>query len=223
MEQDRHAQVRAGFATFCQAARHRAAQVPAKAWIVLALFLFAALLMALHTAFSAKDATLRLKVQHSFRTAQLSVWLDGDQVYSGKLTGSGRKKFGLLPESVSGSLSETLPVSSGTHQVRVRVAADDASVQEDTISAEFARNSQRTLAVVARRSDLSLNWQSASGAIAETPTAASPGSPQPGWLERYAGTLLLTAAGSIISALTGFALKELPKLASRQSEIPKAQ
>jgi len=52
--------------------------------------------MALHTAFFAKDATLRLKVQHGFRSAQLSIWVDGDRVYSESLSGSTRKKFGLI-------------------------------------------------------------------------------------------------------------------------------
>jgi len=194
------------------------ARLPATAWIVLGLFLFAALLMALHTAFSAKDATLRLKVQHSFRSAELSVWIDDEQAYSGRLIGSVRKKLGLIPESVQGSFSETLPISTGKHQVRVRVAADDGSVQEDTVSGEFARDTQRTLAVTARRADLALSWQSVSGAVSESRETTPSGAPRASWLARYAGTLLLTAAGSIISAITGFALKELPKqLAHRTS------
>jgi hypothetical protein len=32
----------------------------------------------------------------------------------------------------------------------------------------------------------------------------------------------MTVAGSIISAPTGYAIKELPKIASRQSEPPRA-
>lgn len=208
-----------------QSIRSRAAGAPAKAWIVFGFFLVVAALMAVHTALSGKDSVLRLKVQHAFRSAQLTVWVDGSRVYSGRLIGSARKKFGLIPESVQGSFSETLPISSGNHQVRVRVAADDGSVQEDTIAGQFASQGQSTLSVTARRSDLSLAWTDAappvSAAAEARQSAAVPA--QPGWLERYAGTLLLTAAGSIISALTGYALKELPRqLASRQSEAPKA-
>ena len=32
-------------------------------------------------------------MQHGFRSAQMTVWVDGEQAYSGKLTGSTKKKF----------------------------------------------------------------------------------------------------------------------------------
>jgi hypothetical protein len=70
-------------------ARERAAQIwrQSRDWIIrlsltarimLGLFLFAALLVALHTAFSAKNASLHLTVQHGFRSADISLWVDGD-------------------------------------------------------------------------------------------------------------------------------------------------
>jgi hypothetical protein len=215
MDQQQLPEVRTNAPTLWQKARVWVDRLPAKAWIVLGLCLVAGLLMAVHTAFAAKDAVLRLKVQHSFRSAQLSVWVDSDLAYSAKLIGTGKKKFGLIPDSVQGSLSETLPISSGIHQIRVRVASDDGSAQEDNISSEFARNSQRTLAVVARRSDVSLNWQGAASSVAEP--SSSPG----GWIQHYASTLLLTAAGSIISAITGYAIRELPKQIISRGEVPK--
>jgi hypothetical protein len=216
MEQDRIEEIRAPATVLWQKARVWAARVPVKAWFVLSLFLLAAVLMAMHTAFVGRDASLRLKVQHSLRSAQLSLWVDGDLAYSGKLIGSAHRKFGLIPDSVQGSLSETLPVSSGTHQVRVRVTSDDGTVQEDTISGEFARNSQHTVSVLARRNDISLGWQGTPSEVAES------GSSSMGWVSRYAGTLLLTIAGSIISAITGYAIRELPKqIASRQGDAPK--
>jgi hypothetical protein len=222
MDRQRLAQLRTQAELAWRKARQRAMRMPAKAWVVLGFFLFAALLMALHTAFASRDATLRLKVQHSFRSAQLSVWVDDDLEYSGKLMGSMKKKFGVLPDSVQGSLSETLAVASGTHQIRVRVASDDGSVQENSISGEFNRDSQRTLSVVARPNDLSLDWQGVSGVVADSSTGSS--SSGSGWLGRYTGTLLLTAAGSIISAITGYVLKEFPKqLGSRTAEAPKIQ
>jgi hypothetical protein len=215
MEQGCTAEPRAKAVVLWQKAKAVTALVPVKAWIIFGLFMLAAVLMAIHTALAAKDASLRIKVQHSFRSAQLSVWIDGDLVYSGKLIGSGKKKFGLIPDSVQGTLSETLPVSAGIHQVRVRVTSDDGSVQEDTISGELARDSQRTLSIVARHDDVSLNWQGASSAAIETTSSS-------GWIGRYAGTLLLTIAGSIVSALAGYAIKELPKqIASRAAETPK--
>jgi hypothetical protein len=196
------------------------AKVPLTGWIVGGFFCIATLLMALHTAMSAKDASLRLKVQHSFRSAQLQVWVDSDLAYSGRLVGYGKKRLGFIPDAVQGTLSETLEVPSGSHKVKIRVSADDGTAQEDTTMADFVRNSQRTLSVTARHSDLSLNWQGSTAAIPDPPPASS------GWFARYASTLILTAAGSIISALTGYLLRELPiHIRARQSaagQVPKA-
>ena len=124
---------------------------------MLGFFLLAALLMALHTAFSGKDASLRLKVQHSLRSGQLSLWVDGDLAYSGSLVGNAKRKFGLIPE-VQGNLSETLPVAPGTHQIKLRIVSDSGE-RENTISGDFAHNQQQILSVNASRADLSLHWQ----------------------------------------------------------------
>ncbi len=204
MNQQSIADLRQKVALVYQKARPWLAKVPLTGWVVGGFFFFAALLMALHTAMSAKDATLRLKVQHGFRSAQLQVWVDDDAVYSGKLNGYARKKFGFLPDTVQGTLSETLQVPSGAHKVKVRVTSDDGDVQEDTTNADFTRNTQSTLSVTARRSDVSLNWQGSTASAPDPPPESS------GWFARYASTLLLTAAGSIISALTGYAVRELP-------------
>ncbi len=216
MNRERIAQLLAQAVVCWEKTRARAARLPAKAWMVLGVFLFVAMLMALHTALAGKDATLRLKVQHSFRSAQISVWVDGDLVYSGKLAGFMHKKFGLIPDSVGGSLSQTISVPSGEHEVRVRVESDDGSIGEDRIGGEFAGHGERALSVVARRSGVSLDWQGSLSTAADSSSGS-------GWLGRYTGSLLMTIAGSIISALTGYAIKEIPKqIASRQSEAPKA-
>lgn len=178
------------------------ARVPTKAWIVLGFFGVTAVLMAFHTAMAEKDASLHLKVQHSFRSGQVSVWIDSDLAYSGKLTGYMKKRFGLIPDSVQGSTTQLIPVSSGKHQVRVRIESDDHSAEEDSIVGDFARNAECVLSVSARRSGLSLSWQGTNSMKGD-----SSGS---GWFARYAGSLFLTVAGSIISALTGYAIKELP-------------
>jgi hypothetical protein len=205
MDQEKLAEFRVRAIALLQKARDRAAKLPATVWVVIALLMVAVFLMAIHTAMSSRDASLRLKVQHSFRSAQLEVWVDSEPTYSGRLNGSAKKKYGII-DTVQGSLSETLDVPSGSHKVKVRVTADDGTVQEDTASAEFVRGGQRTLAVNAKRSDVSLNWQGGSSApvVSDPPPASS------GWIARYASTLLLTIAGSIISALTGYAVRELP-------------
>ena len=193
------------------------ARLPLTGRLVLGLVGVFAILVAVHMAMTPKDSTLRLKVQHSFRSGQLWVWVDDDLAYSGKLTGAAKKRFGLIPDSVQGNLSETLQVPSGSHQVKVRASAEDGTVQEDTISGDFSRKSQRTLSASVRHSDISLSWQGGAAPVPETETAGA------SWFSRYASSLFLTAAGSIISALTGFALKEIPnQIRSRQSASPKA-
>jgi hypothetical protein len=218
MNRERIAQLHAKAALLYQHARQGAARVPVKARVVLGLFLVAALLMALYTAFTAKDASLHLRVQHGFHNAQVSVWVDGDLVYSGKVTGSVKKRFGLIPtDSVQGSLSQIILVRSGQHNVRVRIEPDDATMQEDTISGDFTHNTERALSVSARHSGLSLSWQGTGSAPAETSSSF-------GWFSRYAGSLLLTIAGSIMPALTGYAIRELPgRLRSTSGSAPKAE
>jgi hypothetical protein len=205
-------------ALFYQYARQWAARVPVMARVVLGLFLVAALLMTARTALVAKDASLHLKLQHGFHNAQVQVWVDGELAYSGKVSGAPKKRFGLSPtDSVQGSLSEIIPVRSGQHRVRVRIEPDDATMQEDAIGGDFAHNSERELSVSARQNRLSLSWLGTNIAPAETSSSF-------GWFLRYGGSLLLTIGGSIMSALTGYAIKELyARLRDTSESAPKAE
>ena len=106
---------------------------------------------------------------------------------------------------------------SGQRNVRVRIEPDDAAMQEDSISGDFTHSTERGLSVSARRSGLSLSWQGTGSVPAETSSSV-------GWFSRYAGSFFLTIAGSIMSALTGFAIKELPaRLRSTSGSAPKAE
>jgi hypothetical protein len=191
-------------AVFFRHARLCAAGVPAKVRILLGLFFIAALLMAIHTAITAKNASLHLKLQHDFRNAQVLVWVDDDLAYSGEITGYPRKRFGLIPtDAAQGNLSQIIPVGSGQHNIRLRIEPNDAAMQEERISGDFSNHTERDLAVSARHSGLSMSWQGTGTALVETPANF-------GWLSQYAGSLFLTITGSIISALVGYAIKELP-------------
>lgn len=216
MNREYMAQLRIKATLLYQQGLHWAARIPVKARVVLALFFVAAFLMGIHAALTAKDSSLHVKLQHGFRNAQFSVWVDGDLAFSGKVSGSTKKKFGLIPtDLVQGSLSEVIPVRSGQHKVRVRIEPDDAAMQEDGINGSFSPNRESDLAVSARQSGLSLSWLGTTSAPAETSTSF-------GWFSRYAGSLFLTIAGSIISALTGYAIRELPaRLRSTSESVPK--
>lgn len=205
-------------------------RIPSKALLVLGLFLLVAALMAVHTAFLREDCGLRLRVQHGFRSAQLFVWLDDAVIYSGRLIGSSQpipsgKRKGKPIGPVEGSLSETFAVPAGEHEVRVRVAAEDGSVQENSTRGDFVSHGQRTLSVVARGDDVSMNWESENPWKASGPSPkAEPVQTSESWFQRYAGAVLVSVAGSIVSALVGFAIKELPKkITSPRAEPPKTR
>lgn len=181
--------------------------LPFKAQIVLGIFLLAAFGLAIHTSVSSKDSSLHLRLQHGFHNAQLTVLIDGRKVYSGKLVGYSKKKYALFGETVEGSLSQVFAVNSGTHDVLVRVEPGDGTIQEENVAGVFTSGVGRDLSVTARHSGLTMNWAGESAAApAEAPTESS----APSWFSKYAASLFLTVAGSIASALTGFAIKELP-------------
>jgi hypothetical protein len=220
MDQQSSVESGSALSSWWQYAKPMLARVPGKAWVVLGLFLVAALFLAVYTAVSSADASVHLKVQHGFRSAQLSVWVDDKLALSTRVSGATKKRFGLIPDSVQGNLSQAIPVSSGSHAVRVRLEPDDGSAVEDTISGEVASHSERELSVAARRGGVSLAWQ---GSAATASAASAPSGAGAGWFGRYAGSLFLTIAGSIISALTGYAIRELPgHLRGRQDPEPKA-
>jgi len=209
-------QVREKAVRLCQRVLQYSSGVPFKARIILGLFLVAAVFMAIHTAITAKDASLHLKLQHEFRTAQVSVWVDNDLAYAGTITGSTKKKFGLIPsDSVQGNLSQIIPVRSGQHDIRLRIEPDDAAMQEDAIRGEFSDYTECDLAVSARHSGLSLSWQGTRSTSVESSSTF-------GWLSGYVGSFILTITGSIVSALAGYAIKELPmRLRSASNSAPK--
>jgi hypothetical protein len=215
---ERITQFRAKLALIDQKATQWVKLVPVKARILLGLFLAAAFLMAIYTALTAKDASLHLKLQHGFRSAQLSVWVDDDLAFSGTVTGATKKKFGLIPtDALQGSLSQIIPVHSGQHKVRVRIEPENAVMQEDSTTGSFPHNAERDLSVSARHNGISLSWQGTGSAPVESSSAF-------GWLSRYAASLFLTITGSIMSALAGYAIRELPaRLRSAPDSAPKAE
>ena len=197
-------------------------QLPFKWQIVLAIFLVAAVALAFRTAFSGRDSSLHLRLQHGYRTAQLTVLIDGRRAYAGKLTGYPKKKYVVIGETVEGSLSQIFPVTSGTHEVLVRVEPGDGTIQEETISGVFGSNTERDLSVSARRSGITMSWKGDSSMDVAKAESAPANDAGPSWFSRYAGSLFLTAAGSIVSAITGLAFKELPGYLKSRQDATKA-
>ena len=108
-------------------------------------------------------------------------------------------------------------VSSGRHNIRIRIEPEDAEMQEDSVSGDFSPRTERDLSVSARHSGLSVSWQGAGRALVETSSTFN-------WFSRYAGSLFLTIVGSIMSALAGYAIKELPaRFRSTSDSGPEAE
>jgi hypothetical protein len=70
-----------------------------------------------------------------------------------------------------------------------------------------------------------MNWQGVDQSTASAPSpVAEHATPHEGWLQRYAGSLFLSVIGSIISAITGYAIRELPKkIIPEKADSPKAR
>lgn len=159
------------------------------------------------------NASLKVQMQHSFRSAQVSVWVDGDLACSEHLTGSQRRRFGLLPAGIGGNFSRLLQVPAGRHTVKVRVTSDEGYDNSGNITGDFPQDSQVSLQVSPRRSgDLGMVWQGMSTMAAES---------GPAWYVKYASSLLMTAVGSLVSAVMAYVVKQLPNLL-RPASTPKA-
>lgn len=102
---------------------------------------------------------LQVEAQHSFRSAELSIWVDGDLVDQAELAGVAERRF--LRTTVRGSFSGSLRVPAGTRVVRVRVRSEaEGYDQTQEITAEFLENQPRTLELRfnGRNRNLNLSW-----------------------------------------------------------------
>jgi hypothetical protein len=92
-------------------------------------------------------SSLELAVQHQFREATLSLWVDDTLALTRPLRGGSQKHL-VVFTSVHGNASETLQLTAGPHTLRLRAQSADQSVDlSRTISAEFANGDDKTLHV----------------------------------------------------------------------------
>ena len=143
-------------------------RLPAKARIAVAagvlLLLFLPVLSREGTILNAilgprETATLNVRSAHSFRSADVSVWVDDDLAYQGELTGV--KKRRLFRSSVRGSFSASLLVPAGEQVVRVHVHSErEGYDQTQETTAEFLKDQEHTLVLgfSGRSRNLYLSW-----------------------------------------------------------------
>ena len=165
--------------------------------------------------FAAASATLTVAGRHSFRQAEISIWVDGDLKSTFEVSGSAKKKLGVF-QKIDGSFSRSLRVGAGDHTVRVRVhsLADGTDIVRQC-QASVQSGSEANVYVNAERGLLSLSF--ASGASRTRP---EPESSNGGYMKMMQ-SVLMAIAGSALSATVGFLVQDFLK--SRKAGTTPAQ
>ena len=95
----------------------------------------------------AKTAKLEIRCVHSFAAADLLVWIDDKLVYETALSGTVRKRLGLI-KTIQGSFLDAVATVPGKHLIRVRVISKTAGYdQTRDVQAELIPESTRTLEI----------------------------------------------------------------------------
>jgi serine/threonine-protein kinase len=106
-------------------------------------------------------ASLELAVQHQFKDATLSLWIDDNLTLTRPLHGNVRKHL-IVFNGVHGANSETVQVPSGTHVIRLRAQSTDLSIDlSKTISLVFTGGDNKTLQVTFNKHNTAMNltWE----------------------------------------------------------------
>ena len=151
---------------------------------------------------SSQTATLKIQGQHSFRQAELAVWIDGDLTQKFGLTGSARRHFGLA-SGVQGSFAKSLHVPAGEHTIRIVIGVPAEGFEKDSeITGDFETKSTHTLYVNAeRRGSPALSWRDGL-TLPKAPSSTLPA------YTRTVTSFLFTIGGSMLSAVIGFLVQE---------------
>ncbi len=176
-----------------------AAAIRSLSWKTWAAFGVVLIGIGLFVTFTGNAARLHLICQHNVRSGELNVWADDQLVYSGKLSGSSKKKFGIFGGKTQGSFAQTVKVPDGHHNLRVRIFGEGYD-QSRTIPIDFSADTEATVSINALTRNLQVNWR-------DTRFAASAANTP--WYAKYAKALFFTIFGSIISALMGMVVRDV--------------
>ena len=165
----------------------------------LALLLFVAGAV-LFTRLLSNPAKVTIVCQHGFRTADLTVWADGDVIYSGTVNGSSKGRLAFLG-SKSPGLYKTIDVPAGRHSIRVRLDAENDNYdQTKLVSANFGEGGDNTVSISAGRHGLTVVAHGAPEATDDSGIVSSS--------RRLASSVMLSIFGSGMSAAIAFLVQE---------------
>jgi serine/threonine protein kinase len=94
-----------------------------------------------------KSATLHIRFEHGFASAQVLVWVDDKLAYKEFSNGMVKRRMGLF-KAVKGYKSDSFSLSAGEHRLRVRVQSGDSEYDRAaTIVGMLPANAERVLSV----------------------------------------------------------------------------
>ena len=166
-------------------------------------------IFAVYAAMPAEQAHLQIICQNSFRSAQLSVLVDGSIVYSTNVNVASRKRLGILPKGQSGPeiFSKLIDVPTGKHVVQVRISAPaEGFDQARSAAADFTSDRESILQVNAtRRNALAVSFDGATTSAAATNASSAPESHP---LPKSGITIVFSILGTMLSASISFLVQE---------------
>lgn len=171
--------------------------------------LLIAIIFTVYAAVPVEQAHLQIICQHSFRSAQLAVLVDGSIVYSSNVNVASKKRLGILPRGQSGPevFSKLIDVPIGRHVVQVHMSAPDEGFdQARSAAADFTSDRESILQVNAmRRNALSVNFDSATtSALATNASSTEDSHPLP----KGGITIVFSILGTMLSASISFLVQE---------------
>jgi hypothetical protein len=182
---------------FCTQVLYRIPRV-ARVAALIGLVLLAVL--GVHAYLAGGSAVLNLVCRHNLRAADLAVYIDGKLSYTEQLSGSAKKRFGIVGPRVAKTFSKSLVVPSGEHTVNVHLkSAADGFDQEQMCSWNLPPGKAGTLVIAMQQNGMSLTFQGSPVAPAESAGSGYRDSVR--WI-------MLTVGGSAVSAGIGFMVQE---------------
>jgi hypothetical protein len=175
---------------------------------VITVLLIAAIFL-VYALVPSETARLQIICEHSFRSAQLSVLLDGTVVYSSNVNVAAKKRLGILPKGQPGPeiFSKVIDVPTGKHVVQVRISAPNEGFdQARTAAADFTADRESILQINAtHRNALAVNFE---GVTASPLPANASAAPESHPLPRSGLTIVFSILGTMLSASISFLVQE---------------
>jgi hypothetical protein len=180
-------------------------RIPAKARLPLLAAVVVLITLAVYASLSSGPAILNVVCHHNFRSAELSIAIDGKQSYSGEIFGSEKKRLGvgILGKQVEGNFSRSLHLPYGEHVVQVHLSSNGFD-QTKRYGVNLSRGKDATLVITAQRGGLTLAYQGA-------PVSASHQQDSSASYLDSLRSVFLTALGTVLSASIGFVVTEFLK------------